>query len=191
MSTDEDVERIRSILGSSDPADPADSFEDDILAIRQRLGRSHRARATRLLAAAAAAVVLVAGGLPFVRTPAAWAETEVAGIGTVVRVEMPEFYQRGADPDTVVAALRDHGVDVETVTQTNLTPWKIGAVVGQKYGFSPDPDGPDTYDKWRTMDREELLRDVGIAPLPDGGVEVAPDIFTGSLTIKVGRFPGL
>lgn len=190
MSTDQDVERIQAILGPSDPVDPDEGFEDDILAVRHRLGHGSGARTTRVLVAAAAAVVLVAGGLPFVRAPAAWAETEVAGIGPVIRVEMPEFYQRGADPDTVVSVLRDHGVDVETVTQTDLTPWKVGAVVGQKYGFSPGFGGPDTYDRWRSMDRRDLLADVGIAPLPDGGVEVAPDIFTGSLTIMIGRFPG-
>ena len=191
MSTDQDVERIRAILGPSDPVDSAERFEDDVLAVRQRLGRGSGSRTMRVLVAAAAAVVIVAGGLPFVRAPAAWAETEVAGIGPVIRVELPEFYQRGADPDTVVAALRDHDVDVETVSQTDLRPWRIGAVVGTESRFSPGPDGPDTYDKWRTTDRRDLLANVGIAPLPDGGIEIAPHVFTGSLTIKIGRLPGL
>lgn len=190
MNHDDDV-RVRELLKPADPAPSAAALIEDARVVRSRIGTRRNDR-WRLPAVAAAVAVLLAGmTVPFALPPAAWAVEETADRGDLIRVELPEFYRRGADPEQVVAALREQGVSVEVVDQLDLTPWSAGGVVGIGFTISGAFETTPAHfeDPSSEQAQQELFDEHGIAPR-DGVYTVAPDMFEGTIEIRVGRLPG-
>lgn len=189
MNHDDDV-RVRGLLKPADPIPSADSLTEDAWVVRSRIATRLSDR-WRLPVAAAVAVLLVGMVVPYLLPPAAWAMEETADGGNLIRVELPEFYRRGADPEPLVAALREQGVVVEVVDQLDLTPWKAGRIVGIGFTIRGPFDTTPAYceDPSSEQAQQELFDEHGVAPR-DGVYTVAPDVFEGTIEIKVGRFPG-
>lgn len=188
--TDDDV-RVRELLKPSDPTPSADALTEDARIVRSRIATRRRDRWRLPAAAAAVAALLVGMAVPFTLPPAAWAVKETADRGELIRVELPEFYRRGADPEPVVAALHEQGVSVEVVDQVDLTPWKSGGIVGIGFTIGRTSGTTPAYfdDPSSEQAQQELLDEHGIAPA-DGVYTIAPDVFEGTITIKIGRLPG-
>ena len=196
MTDEPDAERIRTLLGPADPVDDL-SAQSDVNEVRARLG-STRQRDLGPVAAAMVALLVMSLVVPFVRAPAAWSVEEMAELGEVIRVESPGFFQRGADPDEVVAALQHAGVPVEQATRLEMIPWKTGRVTGVSWSIhTQDQDrGQQLSEQFEQLSDlqtrpEELdLEEVGLALHGDGGFTVFPDAFEdGTLVVNVGRLP--
>lgn len=167
------------------------ALAEDARTVRTRVATRHGDRRRLPAAVAAVAVLLVGLAVPFTLPRAAWAVEATSDRGELIRVELPEFYRRGADPEQVVAALREQGVTVEVVDQRDLRPWRAGGVVGIGFSIRGTFETPPAFFDEPTSEQaqEELLDEHGIAP-GDGVYTVAPDVFEGTIEIKVGRFPG-
>jgi anti-sigma factor RsiW len=188
----DDTTSVRQLLTAADPVPAATELAADARLVRQRVSTSRPAR-WHLQAVAAAIVVLLAVGatVPFLRPASAWASETTARGDTLVTIEMTEFYRRGHDPGPLVAELRRHGVEVEVVDRTDLTPWKHGRVVSVTFSIALEtPQTPPFFGNPSSEQAQRALFDShGI--LPDNGrYTIAAERFDGSLTIGIGRFPG-
>lgn len=190
MNTDEDVQWVRDALGPADPVRDGLDLEEDVRAVRHRVGQTSHLRLGRVAAGLLVVVLAISSLVPMARAPAAWAVEEDPQMGTVIRVELPEFFQRGADPDEVVAALREHEVDVDVVDQLDLTPWKAGRVVGT--GFELRGVSREFAEAFTDPERRDEgdFSEAGITLLDSGGFKVHPDTFEGTVEIRIGRLPG-
>lgn len=195
--TEQDVTRVRALLGPTDPVPDAATLDRDAVAVRRQLaatparGRTPRRRSARrvraapLVAAAMAAVLAVTGSVPLLRPAAAWAVERDPTLGVAIRVELPEFFQRGADPGEVVAALRRHDVAVDVRHGRDLTPWKAGAVIGVGQQIGSDEVPRVCLDRFMT-DEGGPVEVCGIERLPTGGFVVYPEVFGGEVHLVVG-----
>ncbi len=188
-----DTNRIQQLLAAADPAPSAAELAEDVRLVRQRVASSRPARWRQLGGVAAALVALLVGGVmtPFALPSSAWAsETTTAG-DTLVVIDLPEFYRRGHDPGPLVAELGRHGIEVEVEEMIDLTPWKHGRIVGISFGISMGtPEIPLFFQGESSPEaRQELFDSHGILP-DDGRYTIAAERFDGTLTIRIGRFPG-
>lgn len=189
---DEDTAFVRRLLAPHDPL-PAGPSAEDVAAVRARV-QPPRRRAPRLVAAAVGLLLVAANVVPLIRPPAAWAIQHSDDLGIGVRVELPEFFQRGPDSDDVVTALRDHGVAVTLRYNRDLTPWKTGRIAGLStdYGDLPQHLFEELSEAMAPGGRETIdvdLTEIGIKHHRDGGVTVFPEKFTGRVEIVVAVAP--
>lgn len=192
MNQLDDTTAVRHLMAPHDPM-PRGPSDDEIAAVRARV-RAPRRSTLPLVTAAAAVLLLAIAVVPLVRAPAVWAIEESPDLGLGIRVELPEFFQRGPDPDGVVSALRDEEVAVTVRYNRDLTPWKAGRIVGLSadYGDLPRHLADELSEAMRPGGRQTVdvdLSEVGIDHHPDGGFTVYPDRFTGDVTLVVAVAP--
>jgi hypothetical protein len=107
-----------------------------------------------------------------------------------VRVGLPEFYERGPDPALVVETLRGHGVPVEVVHGRDVTPWKVGRIIGVGGSLEAAPEAVQRKAAGVPIDLTQVdLTEYGIRYHAEGGYSVDPARFRGSVSITVAVTP--
>ena len=189
---DDDIAYFRHLLAPHDPL-PGGPSHADVAEMRARVQPPGRTTALPLVAAAAA-LLLVVMVVPLVRPPAVWAFERSDDLGLGIRVELPEFFQRGPAPDEIVSALRGEDVPVTVRYNRDLAPWKAGRIVGlsASYGTLPDHLVKKLSDAVRPGGRQTVdvdLSEVGIDQHRDGGFTIYPERFAGGVEIVVAVSP--
>lgn len=180
----------QQVLGPADPASEADVaalVEDTKREIAGRVDEdrsspSNRSQLLRAVAAVAAALALFLAAMPVTAgvTDPAWA-VEQSEDGRI-RVEYSSTFGHGPDPEGLVAALQERGIDARISRVSTVWPLSHGRVVGIVYGFTP---------------REPLINDLpdparyGIEDV-ERGLILDPGPFRradGTVIIKVGQAP--
>ena len=134
----------QQVLGAADPASEADVaalVEDTRREIAGRVdddrsAPSERPQLLRAVVAFAAALALFVAAMPVVAvvTDPAWA-VEQSADGRI-RVEYSSTFGHGPDPEGLVAALQDRGIEARISRVATVWPLSHGRVVGITYQFN-------------------------------------------------------
>lgn len=144
----------------------------------------------RVSGVAVVVVLLVLLATPWLLSVPTTVESIDAAGARWVRVALPEIYERGPDPELVVEALRRHGVPVEVRHGRDVTPWKMGRIIGVGGSIGVAPEAVQRSAAGEPIDLTQAdLTDYGIRYHPDGGYSVDPERFRGSVSITVGVAP--
>lgn len=187
----DDAATVQRLLAPHDPSPESNLTEEDLRQVRAGVNPPMPRRNVSWVSVAAAAAALMVGLLvPFARPPASWALDQIPDLGVRIRVDLPGFYQRGPDPDEVVAALRNHDVPVDVVYGRDFTPWKAGRINGIGWEYAPAPPSlrQAIEDGFADLSRFDY-REYGMQFHEGGGFSIFPSDFEGRVTIKIAVAP--